>query len=65
VAAYQRALELRPGLALVHSNLGQAYAVQGHLEEAIREWETLLRLDPDHPQAVGWIRRARQKTAER
>ena len=41
--------------------LAQLYALQGRLEEAVRQWETVLRLAPDQVQVGERIRRARKK----
>ena len=47
VKSYTRALELNPGHALAHNNLGLAYFHMGKPAEARREYEAALRLDPE------------------
>jgi len=47
VKSYTRALELNPGHALAHNNLGLAYFHMGRPAEARREYEAALRLDPE------------------
>ena len=43
-----------------HDGLAQVYAAQGALDLAIAEWETVLRLSPNHPRAADFLRRARR-----
>ncbi len=47
----QEALRLRPGLALVHYDLGKALSQAGQAEEAIGEYEQALRVKPDYAEA--------------
>jgi tetratricopeptide (TPR) repeat protein len=47
VRCYTRVLELNPSHALAHNNLGLIYFHQGRREDARREYETALRLDPN------------------
>jgi tetratricopeptide (TPR) repeat protein len=61
---YQELVQLDPQDAAAHSHLGSAYAAQGRFKEAIQEWGRVLYLVPDHPQAEGWIRRARSKLGQ-
>jgi tetratricopeptide (TPR) repeat protein len=44
-----RAAELRPGDAVIHANLGEAYRALGDTDRTIECCRTALRLDPDHP----------------
>jgi tetratricopeptide (TPR) repeat protein len=44
-----RAAELRPGDAVIHANLGEAYRALGETDRTIECCRTALRLDPDHP----------------
>jgi tetratricopeptide (TPR) repeat protein len=46
VKCYTRALELNPSHVLAHNNLGLIYFHEGKVEDARREYETALRLDP-------------------
>ena len=43
---YRLALELRPGHALAHTNLGSVLAVTGRLDEAVEEFNRALEIDP-------------------
>jgi len=47
IASYTRALELNPAHVLAHNNLGLIYFHQGKIDEARREYEAALRLDPN------------------
>jgi tetratricopeptide (TPR) repeat protein len=47
VACYTRALQLNPAHVLAHNNLGLIYYHQGKREDARRQYETALRLDPN------------------
>ncbi len=46
IAAYKRSIELYP-TAEAHTFLGWAYSFQGRVDEAIKECETAIRIDPD------------------
>jgi len=46
VRQWKKALDLRPDSAAAHNNLAVAYEKQGALEEARKEYEAALRLDP-------------------
>jgi Tfp pilus assembly protein PilF len=46
IAAYRRSIELYP-TAEAHTFLGWAYSFQGRIDDAIRECELAIRLDPD------------------
>jgi protein O-GlcNAc transferase len=45
-AAYRRAIEIEPGFAEAHANLGAVLARLGRTDEAMREYERALALDP-------------------
>ena len=47
----------------LHEALGQVYARQGRLKEAVAEWETVLRLNPGHRRAAAAIQEARRAAA--
>jgi Flp pilus assembly protein TadD/DNA-binding transcriptional MerR regulator len=50
-AAYRRALDLDPGLAAAHTNLGALAHRRGDTAEAIACFQAALALDPDQPEA--------------
>ncbi len=50
-AAYRRALELDPGLAAAHNNLGALASKRGDAAEARACFQAALALDPDQPEA--------------
>lgn len=56
VAAHQAAIRLSPRNEFLHVNLADTYRALGRLEEARRELEVVVRLDPRS--APGWIRLA-------
>jgi Flp pilus assembly protein TadD len=60
---HRERVDLDPQDAEARSRLGAAYAAQERFVEAIQEWRKVLRLEPDHPRAAGWIRRAQDKLA--
>ncbi len=49
--AYRRALDLDPGLAAAHTNLGNIYFRLGRKADATAHYERALALDPDQPEA--------------
>lgn len=49
VVHWKNALAQNPGSAAAHNNLAVAYEKQGAFEEARKEYEAALRLDPDNP----------------
>ncbi len=51
LAAYARAVELRPDSALFRVSKGSAHAAQGEHDAALAEYEAALRLDPAHLEA--------------
>jgi Tfp pilus assembly protein PilF len=46
IAAYKRSIELYP-TAEAHTFLGWAYSFQGRIDEAIKECETAIQIDPE------------------
>jgi len=46
IGAYERSIELYP-TAEAHTFLGWAYSFQGRIDEAIKECETAIQIDPD------------------
>ena len=49
IAAYKKALALKPGYVEAHYNLGNAYAAEQETDEALKEYREVLRLRPDFP----------------
>jgi len=50
VQHFRHAIAIEPAYANAHNNLGKALEVQGHLDEAIGEYDEALRIQPDNPQ---------------
>ena len=50
VPEWRRALEMSPGDARVHMNLGLALAASGKAEEGIAEYRKALEIDPENPE---------------
>jgi len=63
VRAYQDAVRGDPGNALAHFRLGVAYAELDVLDQAIAQWQEVLRLDPQNRGAADNIQRAQTKRA--
>lgn len=55
IAAYRRALQLRPDAAAVHCNLGSCLQAQMKWQEAIPAFEACLRLAPRHAPALNGL----------
>jgi serine/threonine-protein kinase len=53
--SYRDALEIHPGLAAAHCNLGAIRAGSGAVEEAIKHYRQALRSDPDCARAHYWL----------
>jgi tetratricopeptide (TPR) repeat protein len=51
IEEFNRALQLKPGMADTHFYLGIALARLNRVPEAIIEWKQTLRIDPDHAEA--------------
>jgi tetratricopeptide (TPR) repeat protein len=49
--AMEIASKLAPANIAYHYNLGLVYSELGQDKEAVREWEAVLKLDPDHTNA--------------
>ncbi|MCW5752863.1 MAG: tetratricopeptide repeat protein, partial [Alphaproteobacteria bacterium] len=49
IEALQQALELNPSLAVTHCGLGDSYAYEGRLDEALVHFENAIRLSPHDP----------------
>ncbi len=52
VSHYKHILSLTPGHPIIHNNLGVAYYEKGRSAEAIRHWNTAVKLSPDYPDAL-------------
>ncbi len=46
VAAFKKAIALKPDFALAHLNLGKAYYMKDMKEEANQEWNRARQIDP-------------------
>ncbi len=51
VAEWKKAIELNPGEALAHNNLGVALSETGKRDEALAEYQKALELSPEYPEA--------------
>jgi len=49
--AYKQAIRLKPDLAVVHNNLGNAYDKLGLYQEALQAFKQAIRLEPDYAKA--------------
>ena len=45
-STFQKAMDMDPNYALVHSNLGSLYIDQGRIQDAVREYERSVSLNP-------------------
>lgn len=50
IIAFQRALEINPGLVEALNNLGTLYALRGWSDRAREQWERSLQIDADQPE---------------
>ena len=67
IAALRRAIELNSNDGRPHTLLGQLQLAAGHTDEAAREWQTALKIDPENATALyqlGLLLRKQGKTAE-
>lgn len=58
---YRRATELAPDYAEAHAGLGYMLAFSGRRREAIAQWETVLRLNPEFPGLRETIEKVRRQ----
>ncbi len=66
ITLWEDTVQKSPGKARVHNNLGHAYRLAGRTEEARREFEVALRLDPQQAQArANLMRLERELSASR
>jgi lipoprotein NlpI len=59
VLAFSKAIGLEPKITQAYNNRGNAYNEKGNLDQAIADFETYLRLDPNAPRpdasrAIAW-----------
>lgn len=60
-AAYlKKAIARREELIQQHLNQGTEYFRKEQLQEAMREWNAILALDPNHPQALNYKQRTQK-----
>lgn len=52
IDSYKKVIELVPDSAQAHYWLGKAYRKEGNIEEAKKEWEKCLKLDPEDKNAL-------------
>ena len=62
IGAHKQAIELSPKDVLAHSTLGTIYYKQGRMEDAGKEFQTVLRLDPQNAGAQLWLERINRLT---
>lgn len=53
----EKAMAERPESAALHLKLGDAYAEQRKTDKAVRQWQIVLDLEPDHPQRMDLLNR--------
>ncbi len=66
----ERAVQLAPGLAAAHFELGKLYSQQGRREKALRAYEAAVKADPGHQEAwyrlgQAYMRAGRREDAEK
>jgi tetratricopeptide (TPR) repeat protein len=65
VVEYKEALRINPNCLQAHNNLGIAYARQGQLEEARKEWQRAQELNPDFEDARRNLARLQEEQERR
>ncbi len=55
VAAFRRAVELKPGYAEAWNGLGYALRNQGKYQESLKAYDEALRLKPEFPEALEYL----------
>jgi spermidine synthase len=58
ITHYQKALQIAPGFAETHNNLGNTLFQQGRVDEAIVHYQTALQIKPDYAKAqnnLAWL----------
>ena len=64
IAAYERAIELNPAAPNAHYNVGLIHAERKDWEQAIKWFETAVRVNPRDKDARLWLERARRAYAD-
>ncbi|MFH2140206.1 MAG: tetratricopeptide repeat protein [Pseudomonadota bacterium] len=62
ITLWQATAQQSPNKARVHNNLGYAWLLAGNNDEARREFQRALQLDPQHAEAAGNLRRLENTT---
>ncbi len=62
---FRKALEIKPGYAKAHNNLGIALASRGEIDEAIVHFRMALEIQPDYALARSNLYRALQQSGRR
>jgi tetratricopeptide (TPR) repeat protein len=65
IEQYEKAIALAPRFKEAHSNLSQTYYEQQKYEDALKEIEVVLKLDPNHEAAKKFRERIRKKMQEK
>jgi len=65
IEQYEKAITMAPRFKEAHSNLSLAFYQQGRNEEALREIDVVLKLDPNHEAARKFRDRIRKKMQEK
>ncbi|MBU0688104.1 MAG: hypothetical protein KJ850_11205 [Gammaproteobacteria bacterium] len=63
IALWEDTVQKSPGKARVHNNLGHAYLLDGRDEDARQEFESALRIDPQHAEAFANLQKLKNKKA--
>ena len=61
VVAYERCLKIEPDCVPCNYEIGWSHWVAERWERVVRSWETVLKLQPNHPEAAKWLTKARAK----
>jgi tetratricopeptide (TPR) repeat protein len=61
--ALETAVDVNPRSAVAHNNLANVFALQGQWKQAIEHYESALMFQPDYPEAVLNLQRARRMDA--
>jgi tetratricopeptide (TPR) repeat protein len=54
VAYYRKCLAIHPKHADFHLNVGKGESMLGRYPQSIASLDNVLKIDPDHPEAIGW-----------